>query len=44
MPGQSSGLRGVEDIGELYDLLARRGFGEELLDNIFYHNLARAIG
>ena len=42
--GQSSGLRGVEDIGELYDLLARRGFGEELLDNIFYHNLARAIG
>ena len=41
--GRSSGLRGVEDIGELYDLLARRGYGEKLLDNIFYHNLARAL-
>ena len=42
--GQSSGLRGVEDIGELYDLLAQRGFGENLLDDVFYNNLARVIG
>lgn len=39
--GNSSGLRGVEDVGELYGLLEGRGYGEEVLKKLFYANLAR---
>lgn len=40
----AGGLRGVEDMGLLYEALRRRGYGPALLEDIFYNNFLRVLG
>ena len=44
IPQMPAGMRGVEDMGTLYGAMRRRGWSEELLGDIFYHNLMRFMG
>ncbi len=39
----AAGMGGVEDVGELYRALERRGYGEALLNDIFWNNLRRLL-
>lgn len=39
----SGGLRGVEDVTLLWDALARRGYDDALLADIFYYNWPRVL-
>jgi len=36
-----AGLRGVQDLGVLYEAMLRRNWSEKLVQDIFYHNLMR---
>lgn len=40
----AGGLRGAEDMGRLADAMLDRGYGEPLVRDIFYNNLARFFG
>lgn len=39
----AAGLSGMQDMPKLYDALKARGYGEELLEDIFWNNLRRLI-
>lgn len=39
----AGGLEGIQDIPKLYDALRRRGYGEDLLQDIFWNNLRRLL-
>lgn len=39
----AGGLQGIQDIPKLYEALRRRGYGEELLQDVFWNNLHRLI-
>ncbi|MBQ2062526.1 MAG: membrane dipeptidase [Oscillospiraceae bacterium] len=39
----AAGMRGVQDVPQLCEALAKRGFGEELLEDIFWNNLMRIL-
>ena len=39
----AGGMTGMQDMPKLYDALKARGYGEELLENIFWNNLRRLI-
>ncbi len=38
-----AGIRGIQDMGLIYEEMVRRGYGQELIDAIFYNNLKRVI-
>ncbi|MBQ9346469.1 MAG: membrane dipeptidase, partial [Oscillibacter sp.] len=40
----AGGIRGAEDMGRLADAMLNRGYGEPLVRDIFYGNLARFLG
>ena len=40
LPG---GIRGVQDLGELYNYLLRKNYGESLVREIFYENLLEVV-
>ena len=40
----AGGIRGAEDMGLLAEAMARRGYGEALIRDIFWNNLARLLG
>lgn len=37
------GIEGIQDVAKLYRAFADRGYGKELLDNIFFNNLMRVV-
>ena len=39
----AAGMTGMQDVPKLYDTLKTRGYGEELLEDIFWNNLRRLI-
>ncbi len=39
----AGGLRGIEDVPKIYETLQERGYGKELLDDIFWNNLRRLL-
>lgn len=39
----AAGMRGIEDVGKLYEALQNRGYGEELLKKIFWSNLRNLL-
>ena len=39
----AGGLRGVQDVPQLYTALRERGYGEGLLEDIFWNNLRRIL-
>ena len=39
----AAGLRGVEDVPLLYQALEKRGYGQLLLEDIFWNNLRRLL-
>ena len=39
----AAGMEGVQDVPRLYEALASRGYGEELLEDIFWNNLMRIL-
>ena len=39
----AAGLRGVEDVPLLYRALEKRGYGQLLLEDIFWNNLRRLL-
>ena len=39
----AAGMRGLQDVPLLYEALAARGYGEELLEDIFWNNLRRIL-
>lgn len=39
----AAGMSGMQDMPKLYDALKARGYGEELLEDIFWNNLRRLI-
>lgn len=39
----AGGLQGLQDIYKIYDALCVRGYGKELLDDIFFNNLRRLL-
>ena len=39
----AAGMTGMQDAPKLYDALKARGYGEELLEDIFWNNLRRLI-
>ena len=39
----AGGMTGIQDMPRLYDALKARGYGEELLEDIFWNNLRRLI-
>ena len=39
----TGGLRGVQDVPQLYTALRERGYGEGLLEDIFWNNLRRIL-
>lgn len=39
----TGGMRGMQDVPKLYDALRRRGYGESLLEDIFWNNLRRIL-
>ena len=40
----AGGIRGAEDMGLLAEAMARQGYGEALIRDIFWNNLARLLG
>ena len=40
----AGGIRGAEDMGLLAEAMLRRGYGERLVRDIFWNNLARVLG
>ena len=40
----AGGIRGAEDMGQLADAMLSHGYGEKLVKNIFYNNLAHFLG
>ena len=39
----AAGMRGLQDVPLLYEALAARGYGKELLEDIFWNNLRRIL-
>ena len=39
----AAGMTGMQDTPKLYDTLKAQGYGEELLEDIFWNNLRRLI-
>ena len=39
----AGGMQGIQDIPKLYDALCERGYGKELLEDIFWNNLRRLL-
>ena len=40
----SFGFHGIEDVPQLWDALAKRGYDNAVLEDIFYNNLLRVLG